>query len=154
MTSVLRRGIIGENVVKSGWSPSVRWETCTRSTSGLVCRRLSWSSGCDSYGIRRQSKPCFISVHCPVMSVALPTAIRAHWGIENQLHWVLDVTFGEDACRIRTGHGPDNFALLRRLAISVLNQETSKKRSLRQKSKRAAMSPDYMLTVLTAALPQ
>ena len=61
------------------------------------------------------------------MSVALPTAIRAHWGIENQLHWVLDVTFGEDACRIRTGHGPDNFALLRRLAISVLNQETSKK---------------------------
>ena len=56
-------------------------------------------------------------------------------GFENQLHWVLDVTFGEDACRIRTGHGPDNFALLRRLAISVLNQETSKKRSLRQKSK-------------------
>jgi len=43
---------------------------------------------------------------------------------------------------------------LLRLAISVLNQETSKKRSLRQKSKRAAMSPDYMLTVLTAALPQ
>jgi len=91
------------------------------------------------------------SLPCDVGRIA--HAIRAHWGIENQLHWVLDVTFGEDACRIRTGHGPDNFALLRRLAISVLNQETSKKRSLRQKSKRAAMSPDYMLTVLTAALP-
>lgn len=80
-------------------------------------------------------------------------AIRAHWGIENQMHWVLDVTFGEDACRIRTGHAPDNFALLRRLAISVLNRESSKRRSLRQKTKRAAMSPDYMLTVLNAALP-
>ena len=92
------------------------------------------------------------SLPCDVGRIA--HAIRAHWGIENQLHWVLDVTFGEDACRIRSGHGPENFALLRRLAISVLNQETSKKRSLRQKSKRAAMSPDYMLTVLTAALPQ
>jgi predicted transposase YbfD/YdcC len=92
------------------------------------------------------------SLPCDIGRIA--PAIRTHWGIENQLHWVLDVTFGEDACRIRTGHGPDNFALLRRLAISVLNQETSKKRSLRQKSKRAAMSPDYMLTVLTAALPQ
>lgn len=80
-------------------------------------------------------------------------AIRVHWGIENQLHWVLDVTFGEDASRIRTAHAPQNMALLKRLAISVLNQETSKKRSLRQKAKRAAMSPDYMLEVLAAAVP-
>ncbi len=80
-------------------------------------------------------------------------AIRAHWGIENQLHWVLDVTFGEDASRIRSGHGPENMALLRRIAVSVLNQESSKKRSLRQKAKRAAMSPDYMLNVLAAVLP-
>jgi predicted transposase YbfD/YdcC len=79
-------------------------------------------------------------------------AIRTHWGIENQLHWVLDVTWGEDKSRIRRGHGGENMALLRRLAISVLNQETSKKRSLKQKAKRAAMSPDYMLSVLAAAL--
>ena len=80
-------------------------------------------------------------------------AIRVHWGIENQLHWVLDMTFGEDASRIRTAHAPQNMALLKRLAISVLNQETSKKRSIRQKAKRAAMSPDYMLEVLAAATP-
>ena len=79
-------------------------------------------------------------------------AIRTHWGIENQLHWVLDVTWGEDTSRIRRGHGGENMALLRRLAISVLNQETSKKRSLKQKAKRASMSPDYMLTVLAAGL--
>ncbi len=77
-------------------------------------------------------------------------AIRLHWGIENQLHWVLDVTFGEDDSRIRQGHAPENFTLLRRLAISALNQESSSKRSVRQKSKLAAMNPDYMMKVLAS----
>lgn len=80
-------------------------------------------------------------------------AIRAHWGIENQLHWVLDVTFGEDDSRIRTFNGSENFSLLRWMAISLLNQETSTKRSLRQKIKRAAMNTDYMLEVLAVTLP-
>jgi predicted transposase YbfD/YdcC len=87
----------------------------------------------------------------PCDAGAIGRAIRAHWGIENRLHWVLDVTFKEDASRIRKGHGAENFALLRRMAVSFLNQETSK-RSLRQKTKRAAMSPDYMLDVLAAAI--
>lgn len=89
----------------------------------------------------------------PCDAAVIGRAIRTHWGIENQLHWVLDVTWGEDKSRIRRGHGGENMALLRRLAISVLNQETSKKRSLTQKAKRASMSPDYMLTVLAAGLP-
>ena len=86
----------------------------------------------------------------PCDAAVIGRAIRTHWGIENQLHWVLDVTWNEDKSRIRRGHGGENMALLRRLAISVLNQETSKKRSLKQKAKRASMSPDYMLTVLAA----
>ena len=89
----------------------------------------------------------------PCNAQAIGRAIRVHWGIENQLHWVLDVTFKEDASRIRTAHSPQNMAVLKRLAISVLNQETSKKRSIRQKAKRASMSPDYMLEVLAAAVP-
>jgi len=87
-------------------------------------------------------------------AAAIGRAIRAHWGIENQLHWVLDVTFGEDDSRIRTGNSPENIALLRRLAISLLNQETSTKRSVRQKAKRAAMDINYMLRVLASTLPQ
>ena len=90
----------------------------------------------------------------PCDAVAIARAIRAHWGIENQLHWVLDVTFSEDASRIRTGHSPENFALMRRMAISLLNQEISTKRSLRQKTKRAAMDSNYMLQVLATALPR
>jgi predicted transposase YbfD/YdcC len=52
--------------------------------------------------------------------------VRNHWGIENGLHWVLDVCFGDDASRVRTGHGPENFGLLRRLALAVLKQQKDK----------------------------
>jgi predicted transposase YbfD/YdcC len=90
----------------------------------------------------------------PGDAARIARAIRAHWGIENQLHWVLDVTFGEDSSRIRNAHGSENFSLMRRIAISLLNQETSTKRSLRQKAKRAAMDSNYMLHILATALPQ
>ena len=80
----------------------------------------------------------------------LGRAIRRHWGIENEAHWTLDVTFAEDACRIRSFHSPRNFALLRRLALNALNREPTYKRSLRQKSKRAAMDNDYMIQVLSS----
>lgn len=75
-------------------------------------------------------------------------AIRQHWGIENEVHWTLDCTFAEDACRIRSFHSPQNFALLRRFALNALNCEQTYKRSLRQKMKRAAMDNNYMIQVL------
>jgi predicted transposase YbfD/YdcC len=75
-------------------------------------------------------------------------AIRQHWGIENQVHWSLDVTFNEDKSRIRSLNSPQNFALVRRIALNAVNQETSLQRSLRQKIKRAAMNNDYMMQIL------
>lgn len=74
--------------------------------------------------------------------------IRQHWSIENQMHWSLDVTFNEDKCRIRSLNSPHNFALVRRMALNAVNQETTLKRSLRQKRKRAAMNNDYMMQIL------
>lgn len=88
----------------------------------------------------------------PSDSPKIAPAIRQHWGIENSLHWTLDVTFGEDACRVRSLHAPHNLGLVRRFALNTLNRESTFKRSLRQKSKRAAMDNDYMLTLLAAAL--
>lgn len=67
----------------------------------------------------------------------LACAIRGHWGIENQLHWSLDVTFNEDQSRIRQGHAAENAALLRRLALSILKQDTWFTNSLRCKRLRA-----------------
>jgi predicted transposase YbfD/YdcC len=88
----------------------------------------------------------------PADSEKLATAIRQHWGVENRLHWVLDVTMGEDECRVRMGHAPQNLSLLRRLALNALNQEKSVRRSLRQKQNLAAMNDEYMLKVLEAFL--
>lgn len=81
------------------------------------------------------------------------SAIRQHWGIENSVHWTLDVTFSEDESRIRSLHSPQNFALLRRIALNALEQESSFHRSIRQKSRRAAMNNQYMVSVLASALP-
>ncbi|MBW4456002.1 MAG: ISAs1 family transposase [Nostoc indistinguendum CM1-VF10] len=82
----------------------------------------------------------------------IASAIRQHWGIENSVHWTLDVTFHEDECRIRSLHSPQNFALLRRIALNALERESSFRRSIRQKSRRAAMNDQYMVSVLAAAL--
>jgi predicted transposase YbfD/YdcC len=76
------------------------------------------------------------------------TWIRGHWGIENQLHWVLDVIFREDDSRVRKGNGTRNLALLRRLAVSLLGNEKTTKLSIRCKRKKAARDNSYLLGVL------
>ncbi len=81
-------------------------------------------------------------------------AVRQHWGIENQLHWTLDVTFSEDSSRVRRGHGPENLGLLRRLALNALNQEQSFKGSLASKRRRAGWNNDYLRQILQACQPQ
>jgi len=75
-------------------------------------------------------------------------AVRAHWSIENSLHWSLDVTFGEDACRARVGNAAENCNVLRHLALGLLKNESSIKASLKLKRKRCALSTDYLLKVL------
>ena len=90
---------------------------------------------------------CFYITSLVADASLLAQAIRSHWGIENSLHWVLDVTFQEDPSRIRSGHGPENIGLLRRLALNLLNREPSKQ-SLKQKRYRAAMDNDFVIQVL------
>lgn len=75
------------------------------------------------------------------------SAVRGHWGIENQVHWVLDVTFNEDASRIRTGDGAQNFAVLRHIALNLLRHEASAG-SIATKRFRAALDDRYLLRVL------
>lgn len=78
-------------------------------------------------------------------------AIRSHWGIENSLHWTLDVTFSEDKSRIRKDHSPENFALLRRLAVNLLKQEKGFKGSLKMKRYLAGMDNNYLVQILDSA---
>ena len=76
-------------------------------------------------------------------------SIRGHWGIENQLHWSLDVSFDEDRCRIRKGHGAENFSRLRRIALNLLQRETSRKVGIKTKRLVAGWDHDYLLKLLT-----
>lgn len=70
--------------------------------------------------------------------------IRKHWGIENSLHWVLDMSFDEDRCRKRKNHSAENFAIVRHVALNILKKEKSSKLSIRRKRLVAGWNPDYL----------
>ncbi len=75
-------------------------------------------------------------------------AVRGHWGVENKLHWVLDVWFREDQSRARTGHAAENLATLRRLALNLLKRERTKKRGIKGKQLNASWDHAYLLRLL------
>ena len=91
-----------------------------------------------------------------ISSLADPAArllaiIRSHWGVENELHWCLDVAFGEDDSRIRKGDGAQNSSFLRRLALTLLKRETTAKMGIKAKRHQAGWDNDYLLRVLAAS---
>lgn len=75
-------------------------------------------------------------------------AVRQHWGIENHLHWQLDVTFQEDQCRLRKGHADTNFSILRRTALSLLKNESTAKVGIKNKRLTAGWDDSYLEKVL------
>lgn len=77
-------------------------------------------------------------------------AARSHWGIENQVHWCLDVTFDEDSSRIRSGHAPENMTLIRKIALNLLAKEASAKVGKKAKRLKAGWDNDYLLKVLAS----
>jgi predicted transposase YbfD/YdcC len=89
----------------------------------------------------------YITSHAPQAKL-LAKAIRQHWGIENSQHWTLDVVFGEDSRRQQDRHGVANLAAVRRLALSLLRQEKTNKRGVKNKRLACALDPNYLLTVL------
>ena len=72
-------------------------------------------------------------------------AVRHHSRVENKLHWTLDVAFEEDLSRVRTGHAAQNLGIVRRLALSLLKQETSRSVGVKLKRKDAGWNSDYLL---------
>ena len=95
-----------------------------------------------------------VSTECRYFLCSFPdrdrfvTAARGHWGIENQQHWVLDVQFGEDACRTRNDHSAANLALIRRVALNMLRHNGPPRDSIRRRKLRAALNDDYRLRLL------
>lgn len=99
-------------------------------------------------GTKVTSEKRYFITSLPLDPTLLLARVRSHWGIENTLHWVLDVAFSEDACQVRVGHAAHNLATLRRIALMLLKQETSSKGGIKTKRTQAAWSKDYLLKVL------
>lgn len=99
-------------------------------------------------GVRSEERRYYICSRM-MSGEAFARTVRGHWGVENSLHWVLDVAFGEDECRIRKANGPQNFGVLRRFALSMLKQEKSIcKLGIKSKRKRCGWDDSYLLAVL------
>lgn len=78
----------------------------------------------------------------------LAHVVRSHWGVENRLHWVLDVGFREDDCPIHSDHAPENLAQLRKMSLNLLSQEKTAKIGVANKRLKAAWDNNYLAKVL------
>ena len=128
-----------------GDSPALgRWRSAK--TIGMVFRRRT-INGCEQ-----------MEVHYYLCSIGMGVkrfakAVRGHWGIENKLHWSLDVTFAQDASRIRKGSSPEIASMLRQMALMILERDTKLKGSLRSKRKQAGWN-DSLLESLLAQIAE
>lgn len=101
-------------------------------------------------GDKRTTETRYYLLSKPLSAKAFGAAVRSHWGIENSVHWVLDVDFHEDQSRIRAGHAAENFALLRHLALNLLQQHPIKRLSVKARRLKAAWDNNYLLQILTS----
>jgi len=84
----------------------------------------------------------------PADATVLNQVIRGHWGIENRLHWVLDLAFHEDASRVRADHAPENLAIVRHIALNLLRRDPSRRIGLANSRLRAALDDGYLRSIL------
>jgi predicted transposase YbfD/YdcC len=129
--------------VPEGVDPEDRWPDL-RSVGMVICER--------TVGGKTTAETRYYITSLESDAAELARAVRAHWRIENSLHWVLDVVFREDDSRLRMGHSAQNFAVIRHLALNLLKQEQTLKRGIKSKRMKAAMDTNYLLRVLQPAL--
>lgn len=101
-------------------------------------------------GITSEERRYYISSLLP-LAERVARAVRSHWGVENKVHWILDVDFHEDLCQLSTGHAAENFSILRRLSLNVIRLDPDKKKSLKGRREIAGWDNDYMEYLLGLA---
>lgn len=106
-------------------------------------------SECLSQGKKTKEQRYYISSLKP-NAAQIATVIRQHWTVENSLHWCLDVAFCEDESRVRIGDAPENFSMLRKIALICLKRETTLKKGIPTKRLKAGWDLNYLLKVLNA----
>jgi len=125
----------------------IEWLGAKASWSNL--QSIGMVESCREMGDKVEIETRYFLTSVPCDGVRFAQAVRQHWGIENSLHWVLDVSFDEDACRIRKDKGAQTFSVLRHIALNLLRRESSHKRGIKARRKRAGWDRGYLLRVLT-----
>lgn len=167
------RLLLDDAIARGGKGTALAFHQCTEGDHGRieirrcwVTPQVSWFEDRDHWaGLR-----CFAAVECErtvgektscerryfISSLpadhaeALAQAVRSHWGIENKLHWVLDVVFNEDSSRMRKGHSAENYSRLRRIALNRLKHDATARLSIAKKRLKAGWDHDYLLRLLTS----
>ena len=111
---------------------------------------VEYESIVKSTGERTIERRLFIN-SIPADAKRFAEAVRHHWGIENGLHWCLDVGFNEDSSRIRKDNAPENFAVIRHIALNLLKQETTAKTGIKNKRLMAGWDHAYLAKLLTGS---
>jgi predicted transposase YbfD/YdcC len=125
----------------------IEWLGAKASWANL--QSIGMVESCREMGDKVEIETRYFLTSVPCDGVRFAQAVRQHWGIENSLHWVLDVSFAEDACRIRKDKGAQTFSVLRHIALNLLRRESSHKRGIKARRKRAGWDRGYLLRVLT-----
>jgi len=129
----------------------------TTSAAGCVSQRGQWKklnslvlieSERTVGGKTTQEQRYYISSTPGIPAKAALSDARSHWGIENGLHWVLDIAFREDDCRVRAGHAGENFAVIRHIALNLLKSVKGTKVGIKNRRLRAAIDDSFLLSVL------
>jgi len=111
---------------------------------------IGWVQAERRIGTERSVEDRYYLLSHPLTAAAFGEAARSHWGIENRVHWVLDVTFHEDQSWIRAGHAAENFAVLRHIALNLLRQQQTKRLSIKTKRLKAGWDTAFLLQILLA----
>jgi predicted transposase YbfD/YdcC len=122
------------------------WRMRQNEWKGLRCLMKVERTRCIGEKESRETQYFISSLAAPAKKLA--SAVRQHWQIENSLHWVLDVQMREDESRIRVDHGPENFALLRSVALNLLRRDKNSGRGVRARQKLAGWDNDYLVKLL------
>jgi len=136
---IRRYGVIADGDVLSWLQAEHRWPGLR--SIGMVEAERRIGDSCTS-------ETRYYLLSAPLSARVFGEAVRSHWGIENQVHWLLDVGFHEDHSRIRAGHAAENFAVLRHLALNLLRHNPSNRLSIKARRLKAAWDSHYLLKTL------